>query len=152
MISRKMILVVEDNALNRALLCQILAAEYDVLEAENGQAALDLLKQYGEGVSLILLDIVMPVMDGYTFLSVVKADRSLSSIDLARWMKLSVVAEGVETKEQLERLREIGCDYVQGYFFARPMPSLDFEKLMNEQRLSVTPDAAVGRADQHGSA
>ena len=80
MISRKMILVVEDNALNRALLCQILAAEYDVLEAENGQAALDLLKQYGEGVSLILLDIVMPVMDGYTFLSVVKADRSLSSI------------------------------------------------------------------------
>lgn len=67
MISRKMILVVEDNALNRALLCQILAAEYDVLEAENGQAALDLLKQYGEGVSLILLDIVMPVMDGYTF-------------------------------------------------------------------------------------
>lgn len=68
MISRKMILVVEDNALNRALLCQILAAEYDVLEAENGQAALDLLKQYGEGVSLILLDIVMPVMDGYTFL------------------------------------------------------------------------------------
>lgn len=80
MISRKMILVVEDNALNRALLCQILAAEYDVLEAENGQAALDLLKQYGEGVSLILLDIVMPVMDGYTFLSVVKTDRSLSSI------------------------------------------------------------------------
>ena len=76
MISRKMILVVEDNALNRALLCQILAAEYDVLEAENGQAALDLLKQYGEGVSLILLDIVMPVMDGDTFLSVVKADRS----------------------------------------------------------------------------
>ena len=73
-------------------------------------------------------------------------------MDLARWMKLSVVAEGVETKEQLERLREIGCDYVQGYFFARPMPSLDFEKLMNEQRLSVTPDAAVGRADQHGSA
>ena len=73
-------------------------------------------------------------------------------MDLARWMKLSVVAEGVETKEQLERLREIGCDYVQGYFFARPMPSLDFEKLMNEQRLSVTPDAAVVRADQHGSA
>ena len=35
-------------------------------------------------------------------------------IDLARWMKLSVVAEGVETREQLERLREIDCDYVQG--------------------------------------
>ena len=65
---------------------------------------------------------------------------------------MSVVALGYLLYEQLERLREIGCDYVQGYFFARPMPSLDFEKLMNEQRLSVTPDAAVGRADQHGSA
>lgn len=43
-------------------------------------------------------------------------------MDLARWMKLSVVAEGVETKEQLERLREIGCDYVQGYFFPGPCP------------------------------
>ena len=41
---------------------------------------------------------------------------------LARWMNLSVVAEGVETGEQLERLREIGCDFVQGYFFAKPMP------------------------------
>ena len=37
---------------------------------------------------------------------------------LARWMKLSVVAEGVETPEQMERLREIGCDYAQGYYMA----------------------------------
>ncbi len=43
-------------------------------------------------------------------------------MSLARWMNLSVVAEGVETREQLERLRETGCDYVQGYYFARPMP------------------------------
>ena len=80
MLSKKKILVVEDNALNRSLLCQILAAEYDVLEAENGQEALDLLKQYGEAISLILLDIVMPVMDGYTFLSVMKADPAFASI------------------------------------------------------------------------
>ena len=67
MFSQKMILVVEDNSLNRTLLCQILASDYNVLEAENGQEALSLLKQYGEGISLILLDIIMPVMDGYTF-------------------------------------------------------------------------------------
>ena len=41
---------------------------------------------------------------------------------LARWMKLSVVAEGVETPEQMERLREIGCVNAQGYYMARPMP------------------------------
>ena len=69
MFSKKKILVVEDNELNRELLCQILSSEYDVLKAENGQAALDILKQYGEVISLILLDIVMPVMDGYTSVS-----------------------------------------------------------------------------------
>lgn len=80
MFSQKKILVVEDNELNRCLLCQILSSDYSVLEAENGQEALDLLRQYGEGISLILLDIVMPVMDGYTFLSIVKADPALSII------------------------------------------------------------------------
>ena len=54
-------------------------------------------------------------------------------VGLARWLNLSVVAEGVETREQLERLREIGCDYVQGYFFARPMPAEEFEKLLQAQ-------------------
>ena len=47
-------------------------------------------------------------------------------------MNLSVVAEGVETDEQLERLREIGCDYVQGYFFGKPMPEDVFEELMKK--------------------
>ena len=77
---RKTVLVVEDNLLNRSLLCQILADEYAVLEAENGQEALALLGQYGEGISLILLDIVMPVMDGYTFLKIIKADPAYAAI------------------------------------------------------------------------
>lgn len=80
MFSLRKILVVEDNALNRSLLCQILSSDYDVIEAENGQEALEILKQYGEGISLILLDIIMPVMDGYTFLSIMKADPAYSSI------------------------------------------------------------------------
>ena len=54
-------------------------------------------------------------------------------MELARRMHLSVVAEGVETKEQLDRLGETGCDYVQGYYFARPMPAGDFERLMRDQ-------------------
>lgn len=74
MISQKKILVVEDNEINRAMLSEILSSEYQVLEAENGAVALDVLKEYGEGISLILLDIIMPVMDGYTFLAHVKAD------------------------------------------------------------------------------
>lgn len=80
MISQKKILVVEDNDINRMILREILSPEYTVLEAENGLTALSVLKEYGEMISLILLDIVMPVMDGYTFLSHVKADSAYSSI------------------------------------------------------------------------
>ena len=80
MFSQKKVLVVEDNMLNRSLLFQILDSNYMVLEAENGRAALEILKQYGEGISLILLDIVMPVMDVYTFLSIIKANPAYSAI------------------------------------------------------------------------
>lgn len=80
MVSKKTILVVEDSALNRELLKGILAAEYAVLEAENGEEALSVLNEQGETISLILLDIMMPVMDGYTFLSIVKANPVFSSI------------------------------------------------------------------------
>ena len=50
------------------------------MEAENGQEALSVLRRYREEIALILLDIMMPVMDGYTFLSIMKADPSLSSV------------------------------------------------------------------------
>ena len=58
-------------------------------------------------------------------------------MDIAGTMGLRVVAEGVETDEQLERLREIGCDYGQGYYFARPIPGEVFETLMKEPGTSI---------------
>lgn len=69
MISKKTILIVEDNTINRMMLCAILTSNYRVLEAENGQEALKVLEKHYNEISLILLDIVMPVMDGYAFLS-----------------------------------------------------------------------------------
>ena len=80
MISQKQILIVEDNEINRMLLGEILSADYQVIEAENGLEALSVLKERGDVISLILLDITMPVMDGYTFLSIVKKDPVFSSI------------------------------------------------------------------------
>lgn len=76
----KKVLIVEDQEINRNILCRILSDSYEILEAENGSIALEILEQYGEEVSLILLDIHMPVMDGYTFLSIIKSDPSISSI------------------------------------------------------------------------
>lgn len=80
MIAQKVILIVEDNKINRMMLNEILTEEYQVLEAENGLQALDVLKQRRDEISLILLDIVMPVMDGYTFLSIMKNDPAYASI------------------------------------------------------------------------
>lgn len=77
---KKQILIVEDNELNRAILSEILSSEYQVLEAENGQVALDILNQYKDSVSLILLDVMMPVMDGYTLLNCIMEDPVLSLI------------------------------------------------------------------------
>lgn len=77
---RKKIMVVEDNEINLAILSEILSSEYSVLEAVNGQEALLVLKEHKDEISLILLDIVMPVMDGYTFLSIMKADPAYASI------------------------------------------------------------------------
>ena len=80
MLTKKEILIVEDNAINRMILSELLSSEYKVLEAENGQEALQVLEKHRDEVSLILLDITMPVMDGYTFLSIAKKDPSLASI------------------------------------------------------------------------
>ena len=76
----KTILVVEDNEINRTMLNTILADQYQVLEAENGEEALSLLEQYKDEISLILLDLVMPVMDGYTFLSIMKSTPDYATI------------------------------------------------------------------------
>lgn len=77
---RKKILIVEDNEFNRALLVEILSSQYETLEAENGKVGLEILEREKEAVSLILLDIVMPVMNGYEFLDALKANPAIESI------------------------------------------------------------------------
>lgn len=63
------------------------------------------------------------------------AERSLlkAIVEMAHTLDLKVVAEGVETEEQKNRLKAMNCDYAQGYFYAKPTPSDDYEKLL--QRL-----------------
>lgn len=63
-----------------------------------------------------------------------RGDVILGSImDMARKLDLAVIAEGVETQEQADFLRSIGCSLVQGYLFARPMPAAEFEILLTDE-------------------
>ena len=102
----KTLLIVEDNEINRTVLHKLLASDYRVLEAENGWEGLAVLESHHEEISLILLDIQMPVMDGYTFLALVKADPSFSSIPVI------VTTQGDSEEDEVNALSHGASDFV----------------------------------------
>jgi EAL domain-containing protein (putative c-di-GMP-specific phosphodiesterase class I) len=61
-----------------------------------------------------------------------------SIVALARALDMQVVAEGVETLEQAQRLSELGCDELQGYLVARPMPAAEIPDFLSRQRAVAT--------------
>lgn len=77
---RQRVLVVDDEIINRELLGYIVSRDYDVIYAENGAEALEKIRENPELISLILLDLLMPEMDGYELLSIIQADSELKRI------------------------------------------------------------------------
>ncbi len=63
-----------------------------------------------------------------------------STIRMAKWLGMSVIAEGVEEEAQADFLKSIGCHYIQGYYYAKPMPKEDFELLMKKSKLEPRLD------------
>lgn len=94
--NKKTVLVVEDNLINREILIEFLKEEYLILEAENGQEALEIIEKRREEISIILLDINMPVMDGYTLLKVLKKDPELSFIPVIIMTQKDSEADEIE--------------------------------------------------------
>jgi EAL domain-containing protein (putative c-di-GMP-specific phosphodiesterase class I) len=69
-------------------------------------------------------------------------------VALSRSLGITTVAEGIETAEQAARMRDLGCEYGQGYFFARPMTSAEFVDVLHggvEAAVPTTPDEASGQ-------
>lgn len=106
MIIKKKILIAEDDLLNRELLVALLEDRYETIEAENGEIALELLQKHKDTVSLVLLDLNMPVMDGFGFLDAVKADRELSLIPVI------VTTQEESQGTEVDALRRGATDFV----------------------------------------
>ena len=67
--NKSVILIVDDSEINREMLSEILKDDYDILEAPNGAEAITVIKEHDREIDLVLLDIVMPVMDGFEVLA-----------------------------------------------------------------------------------
>lgn len=77
---RDTILIFEDNSIDRAILVELFQSEYKILEAENGKEGLDLLKNNLPSIAIVLLDNIMPVMDGFAVLEYLKEKNILTKI------------------------------------------------------------------------
>lgn len=69
-------------------------------------------------------------------------------ISLSKWLNLSTIEEGVETKEQIEKLKSFGCDYVQGYYYAKPVPYEEFEQLLDKKTESKASVDVIAKEEE----
>ena len=110
---KQKILIVDDSELNRAILADMLDDEYEIIEAENGLQGVGLLQQRGAEISLVLLDIVMPQMDGFGVLDVMSQNQWIEDIP--------VIMISAETgSSHIERAYELGVTD----FISRPFDAL----------------------------
>lgn len=107
------LLVVDDSEMNREILKEILGKEYRILAACDGEEALKMLEQYGTEISLVLLDIIMPKMDGFEVLAYMNRDKWIEDIPV-----IMISSEGSES--YIRRAYELGAsDYISRPFDAK---------------------------------
>ncbi len=116
--SKKRILVVDDVDLNRDLMVQLLETEFEVLVAVNGEEAIRKAEQ--EKPDLIIMDLRMPVLDGWEATRRIKANKDLNQIPIIAFTSHAMVGEEVKA-------REAGCDD----YLTKP---IDEDKLINKLR------------------
>lgn len=131
---RQLILIVDDSELNRALLSEMLKDDFKILEASNGRECLDALEQYGMGISLVLLDINTPVMDGFEVLVQMNRNHWIEDIPV-------VMISSDDTESNIKRAYDMGVsDYIRRPFDAQIVFRRVFNtiKLYAKQRRLIT--------------
>ena len=111
--NKSQILLVDDSAMNRMILKEILGGDYRILEAGNGQECLEKLQTEAENIALVLLDINMPVMDGFEVLKAMNANHTIEDIPV-------IMISSDDSDAAIRRSYELGAsDYVNRPFDAR---------------------------------
>lgn len=131
---RQQILIVDDSELNREILSEMLHTDFRILEAEDGVQALEMLQQQGTGISLVLLDIIMPVLDGFGVLSYMAREHIIEDIPV-------IMISSDDSEKNIRRAYELGVsDYISRPFDAKVVYQRVFNtiKLYAKQRRLIT--------------
>ena len=111
--NKSQILLVDDSAMNRMMLREILGDSYHILEAENGRECMEKLQAEAENIALVLLDINMPVMDGFEVLKAMNANHTIEDIPV-------IMISSEDSDATIRRSYELGAsDYVNRPFDTR---------------------------------
>lgn len=103
---RERILIVDDSEMNRAILTDILGDSYEILEAENGARALEIMRERRHDLSLVLLDLVMPEMDGMEVLATMRENMWLEELPV-------ILISAESGTEYIHQAYELGAtDYI----------------------------------------
>ena len=111
--NKSQILLVDDSAMSRMILKEILGGDYSILEAENGQECLEKMQAEAGNIALVLLDINMPVMDGFEVLKAMNVNHTIEDIPV-------IMISSDDSDAAIRRSYELGAsDYVTRPFDAR---------------------------------
>lgn len=132
------ILIVDDSEMNRSILSDILSDEYEIMEACDGLQAMELLNKHSSSISLVLLDIVMPRMDGFSVLSKMNENHLIDTIPV-------IIISSENASLYVERAYELGAlDYIQ-----RPFDTLVVrQRSLNTINLSGRQRLASGTSEE----
>jgi len=119
---RKKVLIVDDSAINRRILADMLTPEYQVIEARDGENALLCLRSFGDELALVLLDIFMPDVDGFAVLEEMNKQGWIDTIPV-----ITISSDGSE--DNMGKAYELGV----ADFISKP-----FDTLVVKQRVANT--------------
>jgi diguanylate cyclase (GGDEF)-like protein/PAS domain S-box-containing protein len=132
----------EEVAINNIRALQQLGVKISLDDFGTGYSSISYLRDFNFNYIKIDKSYIQDINSNSTNTKIVKG-----MIQLAKSLDISIVAEGVETIEQLMYLKEHDCDQIQGYLFSKPVPAEDFKKLLRKGMLE--PDSIDGLPDFH---